>query len=259
MTLSFMDAALGCVKQITINPVVTCKQCKGSGLKQNTKRTTCSRCGGSGTRIHMLSGGFQMASTCDACGGAGSQVPRGGECPRCDGEGVHHDKKTVTVHIPAGVSDGMRVRVAGEGDAPRPSSTNPRVQSNAKPGDLFVHLRIQQHASFRRQGPNIFHTVSIPMTTAALGGNVTVPTLEGSTGIKVPPGTMSGDVVTLSGRGIVDVEGRGNKGDYLVDFKVSIPKSLGPYERNLLEQLAAAIGDTTARRTQDVSSSSTTG
>jgi molecular chaperone DnaJ len=97
------------------------------------------------------------------------------------------------------------------------------------------------------------------MTTAALGGNVTVPTLEGSTGIKVPPGTMSGDVVTLSGRGIVDVEGRGNKGDYLVDFKVSIPKSLGPYERNLLEQLAAAIGDTTARRTQDVSSSSTTG
>src|ERR1700737_4002129 len=187
-----MDAALGCVKTITINPVVACKQCKGSGLKQNTKRTTCSRCGGSGTRIHMLSGGFQMASTCEQCGGVGSQIPRGGECPRCDGEGVHHDKKTVTVHIPAGVSDGMRVRVAGEGDAPRPSSTNPRSQSNAKQGDLFVHLRIQPHASFRRQGANIYHTAAIAMTTAALGGNITVPTLEGRGEIKVPQGTTRG-------------------------------------------------------------------
>jgi len=201
----------------------------------------------------MLSGGFQMASTCDACGGAGSQIPRGGECPRCDGEGVVHEKKNVTVHIPAGVSDGMRVRVAGEGDAPRPSSTNPRVQSNAKPGDLFVHLRIQPHQQFRRQGANIYHTATIPMTTAALGGTITVPTLEGSTQIKVPQGTTSGDGVTLSGQGIVNVEGRaGTKGDYRVDFKVNIPKTLGPYERSLLEQLATALGDKTARRTTDM-------
>lgn len=248
-----MDAALGCVKSITINPVVACKQCKGSGLKQNTKRSTCSRCGGSGTRIHMLSGGFQMAATCDACGGAGSQIPRGGECPRCDGDGVVHEKKTVTVHIPAGVSDGMRVRVAGEGDAARPSSSSPRSQSNAKPGDLFVHLRIQPHPQFRRQGANIFHTAAIPMTTAALGGNITVPTLEGSTTIKVPQGTTTGDGVTLAGQGIVNVEGRsGSKGDYRIDFKVNMPKTLGPYERNLLEQLAVALGDTTARKTQDI-------
>ena len=201
----------------------------------------------------MLSGGFQMASTCESCGGAGSQIPRGGECPRCDGEGVVHEEKTVTVHIPAGVSDGMRVRVAGEGDAPRPSSTDPRVQSNAKSGDLFVHLRIQPHPSFRRKGANIHHTASIPMTTAALGGKITVPTLEGSTTIKVPQGTTTGDSVTLSGQGIVDVEGRtGRKGDYHVDFKVNMPKNLGAYERNLLEQLAASLGDTAARRTQDI-------
>jgi molecular chaperone DnaJ len=193
-----------------------------------------------------------MASTCDVCGGAGSRIPRGGECPRCDGEGVAHEKKTVTVHIPAGVSDGMRVRVAGEGDAPRPSSTNPRVQSNAKVGDLFVHLRIQPHPSFRRQGANIFHTATIPLTTAALGGTITVPTLEGSTSIKVPVGTSTGDGVTLEGEGIVNVEGRsGVKGDYRVEFKVDMPKPLGPYERNLLEQLAVALGDTTARRTHD--------
>lgn len=248
-----MDAALGSVKNISINPIVTCKQCKGSGMKQNTKRTTCSRCGGSGTRIHMLSGGFQMASTCDACGGAGSQIPRGGECSRCDGDGVVHEKKTVTVHIPAGVSDGMRVRVAGEGDAPRPSQTNPRVQSNTKSGDLFVHLRIQPHPSFRRQGANIYHTATIPMTTAALGGSIIVPTLEGSTQIKVPQGTTTGDGVTLPGQGIVNVEGRaGTKGDYRIDFNVKMPKTLGPYERNLLEQLASALGDTTARRTQDI-------
>ena len=201
----------------------------------------------------MLSGGFQMASTCDACGGAGSQIPRGGECSRCDGDGVVHEKKTVSVHIPAGVSDGMRVRVAGEGDAPRPSSTNPRVQSNAKPGDLFVHLRIQPHPSFRRQGANIYHTATIPMTTAALGGSITVPTLEGSTQIKVPQGTTTGDTVTLPSQGIVDVEGRaGQKGDYRIDFKVTIPKILGAYERHLLEQLATALGDVTARRTQDI-------
>jgi molecular chaperone DnaJ len=248
-----MDAALGCVKSISINPIVTCKQCQGSGLKQGKQRMTCSRCGGSGTRIHVLSGGFQMASTCDACGGAGSLIPRGGECPRCDGDGVVHEKKTVTVHIPAGVSDGMRVRVAGEGDSPKPSNTNPRIQSNAKPGDLFVHLRIQPHPHFKRQGANIYHTATIPMTTAALGGTIKVPTLEGSTQIKVPPGTTSGDGVTLAGEGIVNVEGRaGSKGDYRVDFQVSIPKSLSPYERSLLEQLAAALGDTTARRTQDI-------
>ena len=177
----------------------------------------------------MLSGGFQMASTCETCGGAGSQIPRGGECPRCDGDGVVHEKKTVTVHIPAGVSDGMRVRVAGEGDAPRPSQTNPRVNTNAKSGDLFVHLRIQPHPSFRRQGANIYHTAAIPMTTAALGGNITVPTLEGSTSIKVPPGTMTGDGVTLSGQGIVNVEGRtGSKGDYRIDFKVTTPKYRRP-------------------------------
>lgn len=252
LTLTFMEAALGSVKAISINPIVTCKQCKGSGLKQNTKRQTCSRCGGSGTRIHNLSGGFQMASTCEACGGAGTLVPRGGECPKCDGEGVHHEKKTVTVHIPAGVSDGMRVRVAGEGDAPRPSSVNPRIQSNGKSGDLFVHLRIQPHPSFRRQGPNIYHTATIPMTTAALGGTVNVPTLEGTMTIKVPQGTTTGDTITLGGQGIVNVEGRtGSKGDYNIDFKVSMPKSLGPYERNLLEQLATALGDKTARRTND--------
>ena len=194
-----------------------------------------------------------MASTCESCGGAGSQIPRGGECPRCDGEGVVHEKKTVTVHIPAGVSDGMRVRVAGEGDAPRPSSTNSRVQSNAKSGDLFVHLRIQPHPSFRRQGANIYHTASIPMTTAALGGTITIPTLEGSTQIKVPQGTTTGDTITLSGQGIVNVEARaGTKGDYRVDFKVNMPKTIGPYERNLLEQLAIALNDTTARRTQDI-------
>jgi len=204
----------------------------------------------------MLPGGFQMASTCDTCGGTGSQAPRGSECPRCDGEGVHNEEKTVTVHIPAGVSDGMRVRVAGEGDAPRQSNTKSR--SNGKSGDLFVHLRIQSHPAFRRKGPDIYHTVSIPMTTAALGGSVTVPTLEGNTTIKIPAGTVSGDVITLSKQGIVDVEGRsGTKGDYLVNLKVTTPKSLGPYERNLLEQLAAAIGDTTARRTQTVSSSTT--
>lgn len=201
----------------------------------------------------MLSGGFQMASTCDACGGAGSQIPRGGECPRCDGDGAVHEKKNVTVHIPAGVSDGMRVRVAGEGDAPRPSNTNSRTQPSGKPGDLFVHLRIQPHAHFRRQGANIYHTASIPMTTAALGGTVTVPTLEGSTQIKVPQGTTTGDNVTLQGQGITNVDGRaGSKGDYRIEFKVNIPKTLGPYERNLLEQLATALGDTTARRTQDV-------
>jgi len=253
LTLSFIEAALGCVKAITVNGVVTCKQCKGSGLKQNSQRTTCSRCGGSGVRVQILPGGFQMASTCDTCGGTGTRIPRGSQCPHCHGEGVRDEQKTVTVHIPAGVSDGIRVRVAGEGDAPRPSPTNSR--SNAKPGDLFVHLRIQPHHAFRRKGTDLYYTASIPMTTAALGGTVRVPTLEGTTTINIPPGSMSGDVITLSKQGIVDIER--TRGDFLVNLKVTTPKSLGPYEISLLEQLAAAIGDTTARRTQDISSSTT--
>jgi molecular chaperone DnaJ len=253
MTLSFMDAALGCVKSITTNPVISCKQCKGSGLKQNTKRSTCSRCGGSGTRVQHLGGGFQMASTCNTCGGSGSQIPRGGECPRCDGRGTLNEKKTVTVQIPAGVTDGMRVRVAGEGNVPSSSDLDPRMQATLEPGDLFVHIRIQPHPAFRRSGPNIFHTATIPMTTAALGGTIKIPTLEGSTDIKVPQGTTTGDTVTLAGQGIVDVQGRSNKGDYRIDFRVNMPKSLGPYERSLLEQLAAAMGDKTATRsTNDI-------
>ena len=139
------------------------------------------------------------------------------------------------------------------GDAPSPSGINSRGQSNGNHGDLFVHLRIQPHPSFRRQGANIYHTATIPMTTAALGGTIVVPTLEGSTQIKVPQGTTSGEGVTLTGQGIVNVEGRpGTRGDYRVDFKVNMPKTLGPYERNLLEQLATALNDTTARRTQDI-------
>jgi molecular chaperone DnaJ len=249
-TISFMEAARGVEKQITIEPLSKCKPCTGSGLKAGEKKTACLACGGAGTRVHIMQGGFQMQMTCEVCQGAGIVIPRGKACGTCHGEGVVRERKTVKVNIPAGIEDGMRLRVAGEGDAPQTSGAPPGVST--RNGDLYVHVRIQpSREGFAREGPNLRYQATVPMTTAALGGHCKIPTLDGDVNIKVSPGTSTGDAITMTGKGMPrigsDARSRG-PGDLTVEFKVQMPKQLDTKQRSLLEQLAQSLGDSTARR-----------
>lgn len=189
-----------------------------------------------------------MASTCDACGGQGVAIPRGGECGTCNGKGAVRERKTVNVDIPGGVEDGMRLHIAGEGDAPPTGmATNPTAHSVK--GDLYVLLRVAQDTKFSRSGADILFTALIPLTTAALGGEVVVPTLDGEVKVKVPTGTGTGDNITLTGMGMPKIGSRRNAlGDLRIEFKVGMPKYLSANQRTILEMLANELGDKTAKR-----------
>ncbi|KJZ77901.1 DnaJ-like 1 [Hirsutella minnesotensis 3608] len=255
-SISFLEAAKGTNKTVTITPLVSCGTCTGSGLKPGTQKSSCKSCNGTGTRLHFMQGGFQMASTCGTCDGTGSTIPRGSECRACSGNGVVRERKTITLDIPAGIEDGMRLRVDGAGDAPPTGRT---AQSNARTqtGDLYVFVRVAKDPKFSREGSNVLYTATIPLTTALLGGQVSVPTLDGTVNIKVATGTNSGDKVTLSGMGMKRLGARrGGMGDLKVEFRVNMPKYLSANQRMLVEMLADEMGDKSARRVMNVSSSS---
>ncbi|KAL8702224.1 MAG: hypothetical protein Q9224_000094 [Gallowayella concinna] len=255
--ISFMDAAKGTSKDILIHPLVQCKICSGRGLKKGQSRSTCQKCGGTGTKVHFVQAGFQMASTCETCGGQGMVVPRGGECGTCSGNGAIRERKKVNVDIPGGVEDGMRLRVSGEGDAaPTGTAANPNARSTR--GDLYVFIRVAPDSKFGRSGADVLYTASIPLTTAVLGGEVTIPTLESDVKLKVNTGTGTGDKVTLSGMGMPKIGGRRNAaGDLRVEFRVAMPKHLSANQRTILEMLADELGDKSAKRIMNVGSTST--
>lgn len=246
--ISFMDAAKGATKDIFITPLVECKTCSGNGLKKGTQRTQCKQCGGTGTQVHFMQAGFQMASTCGACGGQGVTIPRGSECGTCSGQGAVRERRTVSVDIPGGVEDGMRLRVKGEGDAPasgQANATSPRTQK----GDLYVFIRVAPDPKFSRNGADILYTASIPVTTAILGGEIRVPTLDGDVKVRVATGTGTGERITLGGMGMKKLGGRrAGFGDLRVEFKVQMPKFLSTNQRALMEMLANDLGDKSAKR-----------
>ncbi|TDZ25755.1 DnaJ-like protein 1 [Colletotrichum sidae] len=251
-SISFMEAAKGTSKTITITPLAECGTCTGSGLKSGTKRSSCGSCNGTGTRVHFMNGGFQMASTCGTCGGTGTTIPRGSECRSCAGNGVVRERKTITVDIPAGIEDGMRLRVDGAGDAPI-TGKNAEANARTQKGDLYVFVRVASDPKFRRAGSDILYTATIPITTAMLGGEVTVPTLDGQVNVKVATGTNTGDKLTLSGMGMKKLNGRrGGSGDLKVEFRVNMPKYLSANQRTLVEMLANEMGDKTAKRIMNV-------
>lgn len=195
-----------------------------------------------------------MASTCGTCEGTGSSIPKGSECKTCSGNGVVRERKTITVDIPAGIEDGMRLRVDGAGDAPATGrSADPNAQTQR--GDLYVFVRVAQDPKFRREGSNILYTANIPLTTALLGGQVEVPTLDGAVNVKVATGTSTGDKMTLTGMGMKRLGARrAGSGDLRVEFRVSMPKYLSANQRTIVEMLADEMGDKTAKRIMNVSS-----
>ncbi|KAF2469660.1 uncharacterized protein BDR25DRAFT_263579 [Lindgomyces ingoldianus] len=248
--ISFMDAAKGVRKDIHITPLAECTTCHGSGLKKGARRAECKSCGGTGTRVTSM-GGFHMSVTCSSCGGSGVSIPRGSSCGTCGGDGAVKDRKTVTIDIPPGVEDGMRLRVNREGDAPLTGQAMGQNVRGAK-GDLYVLIRVASDPKFKRAGSDILHTATLPLTTAVLGGEIRVPTLDGEIMVKVPTGSGTGDKVTLSGMGMGIVGRRNARGDLKVEFKVQMPKYLSVNQRTILEMLADEMNDKTAKRIMNI-------
>jgi len=251
-SISFLEAAKGVAKTINITPLVTCQTCTGSGLKPGTQRASCKTCHGTGTKVHFIQGGFQMASTCGTCSGTGKITPKGSECRTCAGDGAVRERQTITVDIPGGVEDGMRLRVDGHGDAPL---TGQASDVKGMRGDLFVFVRVAADPKFSRAGSDVLYTATIPLTTAVLGGEVTVPTLDGQVKVKVATGTSTGDKMTLTGKGMKRLDGRRGTGDLKVQFRVTMPKYLTANQRTIAEMLAEEMGDKTAKRVMNVNRS----
>ncbi|OCF33359.1 chaperone DnaJ [Kwoniella heveanensis BCC8398] len=231
LTLSFLEACNGSKRKIVITPVVDCKPCTGSGLKPGEKKTQCSTCRGTGQQTFQVQG-MLMASTCQACGGAGSTIPRGSRCGECDGVGRVKEKKEVDVDIPAGVEDGMMIRIPGSGDMP--------LSASGPPGDLLVRVSVKPSAVFRRQGTNLYHDAKVPLHIALLGGVIRIPTLEGDVDVKVKGGTQNGEEAVLRGRGVKSVYGRARneRGDLIVGWKIQIPRTLSPFQKKILQAYA---------------------
>ena len=181
-------------------------------------------------------------------------VPRGSDSATCRGNGVMRERRTINIDIPPGVEDGMRLRVHAEGDAP-PTGTAANENARAQKGDLYVFIRVAADSKFSRSGADVLYTAAIPLTTAVLGGEIKIPTLEGEVKLKVATGTGTGDRVTLAGMGMPKIGGRRNAlGDLRVEYKVQMPKYLTSNQRTILEMLADEIGDKSAKRVMNLGS-----
>ncbi|WFD29615.1 mdj1 protein precursor [Malassezia sp. CBS 17886] len=235
VNISFEEACKGTTRMVTVNAIERCGTCTGSGLKQDAKRTPCEVCNGTGTRTFVIQGGFQMASTCPACSGTGSTVSPGDECDPCAGAGRVRTKRTVKINIPAGVDDGFRMRQDGSGDVP--------LMGGGQPGALFVRINVTPSRVWRRQGVNLFYPAHVPFYTAVLGGRVRVPTLDGAVDVRVPSGTQPGEEMVLHGRGVPRLgarRGQERNGDLMVQFEVTIPRSLSKKQKELLQEFVDA-------------------
>jgi molecular chaperone DnaJ len=224
MEISLEEAFHGKSESITIDVATLCEACDGSGAKPGTSAKTCGTCAGHG-KVRAQQGFFVVERTCPSCHGAGQVIAD--PCSSCRGEGRVEQTKTLTVNIPAGVDEGTRVRLTGEGEA------GPR---GAPAGDLYIFLHVKRHAIFEREGTTLFAHAPISFTTAALGGSITIPGLDGeSHEVKVAPGTQSGREVRQRGIGMPVLQGKG-RGDLVVRISVETPTKLTAKQRELLEE-----------------------
>ena len=227
--LTLAEIAEGTTKKIKVNKDVVCDKCGGSGAKDSSSYATCTQCNGSGYVITVQNsffGRMQTQSVCPTCGGQGRIIKE--KCSKCNGEGTERGQEIIEVKIPAGVSDGMMLTVRGKGNAARNGGVS---------GDLLVVIEEEHSPELIRDGNDLIHNLNITVTTALLGGEVEVPTIDGKARIKIAPGTHAGKVLRLRGKGLPDVNGYG-RGDIMVVIDITIPDELTKEERNLVEKLA---------------------
>ncbi len=227
LEVSFAEAALGTERTISVERPVVCDACHGTGAEPGTKLEPCPACAGKG-QVRYQRGFFSAARPCQACHGTGKKIEV--PCTRCEGAGVVTRADEMTVRIPAGVEDGSVRTVRGGGE-----------QARGGTGDLHVYVRVQPHPLFTRQGADVHCTVPVSFPQAVLGDHLEVPTLEGKVRMRVPPGTQSGKVFRLRGKGI-PVFGGAGKGDQLVKVVVEVPEKVSRKQRRLLEELAVEMG-----------------
>ena len=229
LTLDLQQAVFGDTVNITIPTMTECQACSGSGAKPGSQPTTCSTCGGAG-QVRMQQGFFSIQQTCPNCRGAGTTISD--PCGDCGGRGRVREEKTLAVRVPPGVDNGDRIRLSGEGEA---------GQNGGPTGDLYVDIRVRPHPIFERDGADLACSVPISFATAALGGTVDVPTLEGEVNLKIPAETQSGRAFRLRGKGVKPVRGAG-KGDLYCTVEVETPVKLTGKQRELLEAFNESLG-----------------
>jgi molecular chaperone DnaJ len=231
--LRFEEAVFGCKKEIEVTRLETCPECRGSGAAPGTTPVRCGTCGGTGQVRQVqrtIFGSFVNVTTCPVCGGTGEVVAT--PCSRCGGQGRAHISRKLTVNIPAGVDTGTQIRLAGEGEA---------GERGGPPGNLYIVLDVEPHPYFRRQGDDLLVELGINVAQAALGARVTIPTLEGEEQIDIPPGTQTGAIFRLRGRGVPHLR-RDGRGDLLILTRVEVPTKLTREQRELFQKLAETLG-----------------
>jgi molecular chaperone DnaJ len=228
LELTLEEAVFGTTAKIRIPTQVTCETCNGSGAKAGTKPTTCPTCSGTG-QVRIQQGFFSIQQTCPRCYGRGTVIAD--PCKTCGGDGRVEKQKTLSVKVPAGVDTGDRIRLTGEGEA---------GEVGGAAGDLYVQIRVKAHPIFTREDNMLYCEVPISFTTAALGGELEVPTLDGRVNLKIPTETQTGKVFRVRGKGVKPVRG-GMTGDLLCRVIVETPVNLTKEQKELLQKLAETM------------------
>jgi molecular chaperone DnaJ len=224
LEITLEEAARGAEKKIRIPTLEDCKTCDGTGAKPGSKPVTCTTCGGQG-QVRMSAGGiFSVQQTCPTCHGSGKMIKD--PCNACNGQGKVRNHKTLDVNIRAGMDDGNRIRYTGQGE--------PGV-NGGPPGDLYIVISLKPHAVFQREGDDLHCEMPISFATAALGGDIEIPTLDGKGTVKIPAETQSGQVLRVRGKGIKVLQGSGN-GDLMCHVVVETPVRLSDRQRELLRE-----------------------
>ena len=231
LNVSLEEAFSGVQRDVTVNVPVGCDSCEGSGASDGSHPQTCGKCGGSG-RVRAQQGFFAVERTCHACQGMGQVISD--PCRSCGGEGRTMQNKVLSVSVPAGVDTGTRIRLSGKGEA---------GLRGGPPGDLYIFISVDPHPILDRDGADIMCRIPVPMTTAALGGAIDVPTVEGRLArLTIEPGTQSGRRFRMRGKGM-PVLRRNTRGDQIVEVQVETPTNLTKKQKDLLTQFAD-VGDT---------------
>ena len=232
LSISFMEACKGLVHDIEINRIEECEECGGSGAKKGTQAKTCPDCHGTGkVNVRQQTMFGMMQSTCSKCMGKGKIIDS--PCPKCNGSGVYQKKVTISVNIPAGISDGQTIRLSGKGNAG--TNGGPR-------GDLKVRISVRPDRVFERDGDNIIVEVPLTYTQAALGAEIDIPTIDGTMKYTIPAGTQPGKVFTIRGKGVQHCQ-RNGRGDELIQVSIEVPTNLNRKQKDALQAFESTLED----------------
>ena len=231
LRITFEEAAFGATREVHINKDVTCEACDGSGAKKGTRPVTCSACGGTGQIRHQHTsffGSFVNITDCPNCGGRGTIIKE--PCEACGGRGIQRKPRTIKINIPAGIDDGQVITVRGEGAA---------GERGGEPGDLLIYIGVAPHKYFRRDGYDLHLDMKVSFVEAALGAEISVPTLDGTTKLKIGPGTQPGTVFRLKDKGITHLHST-RKGSLYVRVNIEVPEKLTEKQKALLREFEKA-------------------